>query len=330
MRRFITVIAISLAILILVIGGGIAYLLIFGTATPPKPLASVVDPFASIDYAGLPACERYSARDGASLAYRTYAAGEGLIVLLIHGSAGSSSSMHTMAKALQEAGITVYVPDLRGHGENQPHGDVAYIGQLDDDLVDFVNAMHPRHPEAKWALVGFSSGGGFALRVAAGPVGQSFQRYLLLAPYLRYDAPTQRQNAPAGQASEQKQVWAVPAVQRMIALGTLNSAGIHAFDWLPVIYFAVLPNAAVTSSYSWRMLLNFQPDEDYAADIRAVSKLMQVLVGEKDELFLPDKFEAVFDAERKDIPVAILPGLGHVDMVTNPLAIQAVVTALRQ
>jgi non-heme chloroperoxidase len=53
--------------------------------------------------------------------------------------------MHTMAKALQEAGITVYVPDLRGHGDIQPHGDVAYIGQLDDDLADFINAMHPHH-----------------------------------------------------------------------------------------------------------------------------------------------------------------------------------------
>jgi non-heme chloroperoxidase len=140
-RRVITVVAISLAILIFVIGSGIAYLLIFGTATSPRPLASVVDPFASIDYAGLPACERYSARDEASLAYRTYSADEQLIVLLIHGSAGSSSSMHAMAKALQGAGITVYVPDLRGHGDNQPHGDVAYIGQLDDDLADFVSAI---------------------------------------------------------------------------------------------------------------------------------------------------------------------------------------------
>jgi hypothetical protein len=53
-RRAITVIAICLAVVILVIGGGIAYLLIFGTATPPKPLASLVQPFDSIDFAGLP------------------------------------------------------------------------------------------------------------------------------------------------------------------------------------------------------------------------------------------------------------------------------------
>src|ERR1700683_4953733 len=257
-RRAITVIAIGLAMVILVIGGGIAYLLIFGHATPPNPLASGGAPVGSIDFAGLPTLEHYLARDGASLSYRTYAAGERLMVLLIHGSAGSSSSMHTMAKALQEAGITVYVPDLRGHGDNQPHGDVAYIGQLDDDVADFVKAMHPQHPNARWALVGFSSGGGFALRIAAGPFGQSFERYLLLAPFLRYDAPTKRGDGPAGQAPDEKQVWAAPAVQRMIGLGLLNSAGMHAFDWLPVIYFAVPPdNAFVTSSYSWRMLLNF-------------------------------------------------------------------------
>jgi predicted alpha/beta-fold hydrolase len=84
--------------------------------------------------------ERYLARDGASLSYRTYAAGERLIVLLTHGSAGSSSSMHTMAKALQEAGITIYVPDLRGHGDNQPRGDVAYI----TTLAGLLGSLHVR------------------------------------------------------------------------------------------------------------------------------------------------------------------------------------------
>lgn len=75
------------------------------------------------------------------------------------------------------------------------------------------------------------------------------------------------------------------------------------------------------------MLLNFQPHEDFAADIRAVSKPMQVFVGAKDELFVPEEFEPVFDADRKDIPVTILPDFGHIDMVTNPGAIEAVARA---
>lgn len=93
---------------------------------------------------------------------------------------------------------------------------------------------------------------------------------------------------------------------RIIGLQALNAAGVHFFDGLAVIHFAVSPDVpSVTDAYSWRLLLNFQPHEDFMADIRAVSKPMQVLVGGKDELFLPEKFESVFDANRKDIPVTM-------------------------
>jgi hypothetical protein len=34
-----------------------------------------------------------------------------------------------------------------------------------DDLADFVAAQRPLHPNASFSLIGFSSGGGFALRV---------------------------------------------------------------------------------------------------------------------------------------------------------------------
>jgi pimeloyl-ACP methyl ester carboxylesterase len=54
---------------------------------------------------------------------------------------------------------------------------------------------------------------------------------------------------------------------------------------------------------------------------------MLVFVGGADELFLPEKFGQVFGAERQDIPVTILPGMGHSDMITKPEAIHAVVNA---
>ena len=101
-----------------------------------------------------------------------------------------------MALALQqESGSTVLVPDLRGHGANRPHGDIVYNGQLDDDMEDFVQTVKPAYPAKKWTLLGFSSGGGFALRIAGDPQGSEFDRYLLLSPFLRYNAPTARQDA---------------------------------------------------------------------------------------------------------------------------------------
>jgi non-heme chloroperoxidase len=305
----------------------VAGLVIFGTAKPPQPLSSVTSPFMAMDYSGLPAIERYQARDGAALAYRTYGAGEEQVAVLIHGSAGSSSSMHALALALQQAGITVYVPDLRGHGANSPHGDIAYIGQLDDDIVDFLRDAKPKHRGAKWTLLGFSSGGGFALRIAGGSRGRDFDNYILLSPFLRYDAPTVRTETADAAV---KQVWTKVYTPRILGLSALNAAGIHQLDGLPVIAFAVPPNiASLTGTYSWRMLQNFQPHDDYMADIRSVSEPMTVFVGAEDQLFAPAEFEQVFNihAGRKDIPVTILPRLGHTDMITRPEAIHAVVLA---
>jgi Serine aminopeptidase, S33 len=58
--------------------------------------------------------------------------------VLIHGTATESSVMNALAKTLNAAGTTVYAPDLRGHGASGNRGDIDYIGQLDDDLVDLI------------------------------------------------------------------------------------------------------------------------------------------------------------------------------------------------
>ncbi|MGO9014467.1 MAG: alpha/beta hydrolase [Dissulfurispiraceae bacterium] len=320
----------------------VAGLIVFGTAEPPALLTSVSNPFIAMDYRGLPALERYQARDGARLSFRVYAAGRKQVAVLIHGSAGGSSSMHALALALQRDGITVYVPDLRGHGSNAPHGDIAYVGQLEDDLADLLARAKPTFPNAKWTLVGFSSGGGFALRVAAEvPMGQMFDRYILLSPYLRFDAPTLRTNATS--VSELKsgkgsspvpitaQSWAKGYTGRIIGLRILNRFGIHVFDGLPVVAFAVPPNMAfVTRTYSLRLQQNFGPHADYLADIRSASRPLRVYIGAADQLFIPEKMQEVFQSQRSDVPVIVLPGLDHVDMVTRPEAIEATVSVFQQ
>jgi non-heme chloroperoxidase len=301
----------------------------------PKALASVTDPFAKMDLSGLPGLVTYRARDGANLSYRVYPGPGDQVVVLIHGSAGSSSDMHRMALALEQGsgsngsnGLTVLVPDVRGHGANWPHGDIAYVGQLDDDMEDFMQAMRPAYPGKKWTLLGFSSGGGFALRISGDPQGKEFDRYILLSPFLRYNAPTARQDAAK---PNEEAHWYSVSIGRIIGLSMLGSFGIHRFDGLPVLSFPVPDNIeSVTASYSMRMQENFQPHANYRADIRNSQRPMLVFVGSADELLFPDRFASVFHSERPDVPVTILPGMTHSDMITKPLAIQAAVQAVRQ
>jgi pimeloyl-ACP methyl ester carboxylesterase len=282
-----------------------------------------------MDLAGLPPLVTYRARDGANLSYRVYAGTGSQVLVLIHGSAGSSQDMHRIALALeQQTGSAVLVPDIRGHGANWPHGDIAFDGQLDEDMEDFMQAVKPAYPGKKWTLLGFSSGAGFALRIAADPQGNEFDRYILLSPFLRYDAPTARQDAAK---SEQDAHWYSVSIPRIVGLSILGSYGIHHFDGLTVLSFPVPDNLeSVTATYSLRLQDNFQPHKNYQADIRKSQRPMQVFVGGADQLFYPDRFASVFHAERPDVPVTIVPGMTHSDMITKPLAIQTAVQAVRQ
>src|SRR5215831_17125777 len=158
----------------------------FGVAPPPRPLPSVASAVAHIDRSGLPSISRYPARDGVMLAYRAYTGRSRQVAVLIHGSAGQSVGMNMMARTLNQTGATVYALDIRGHGASGRRGDIDYIGQLDDDVADFMRYIQPLHPNAAYTLAGFSAGGALTLRIASGRYGNLFDRYLAVAPALVY------------------------------------------------------------------------------------------------------------------------------------------------
>lgn len=315
--------AVSAVVVLLLAATGAA--VAFGGPTRPKPMQSISDPFSNVDFSAVPPLQRYPARDGAQLAYRSYAAGGGQSprgsVVLVHGSSANSQSLHPLAQSLAQAGFTVYALDVRGHGESGPRGDIGHVGQLDEDLQDFVHALQPAKPRT---LAGFSAGGGFALRMAGGPRQALFDNYLLMAPYTNRHAPNYRPDAGG---------WVSVGIPRVVALTLLNRVGITAFNHLPVIDFAVsdAPRAELTPSYSYALVTNFQPNADYKADIQGIRKPTAVLVGADDEVFIADKFAQVFaDAGRPDIPVTLVPGAGHITLTLNPAARAAAVAAIEK
>ena len=305
-----------------VVAAALPLALVFGGPRTPPPMASISDPFRKVSFTGLPALSRWQARDGARLAYRVYPAPYGTLkgsVVLVHGSSGNSAGMHVLGQALATAGYTAYALDIRGHGESGPRGGIDYIGQLEDDLEDFLRAVHPAHP---LTLAGFSSGGGFALRVAGSARQRAFDNYLLLSPLLSRNAPTFRPDSGG---------WVRIGMPRILALSMLNALGVRAWNDLPVLRFAVDPKGAagLTPEYSYNLAMAFEPQRDYRANIRAMGQPCRLVAGKADEVFRADRFEEVFRGEGKDVPVTLVPGIGHMALILAPSAVRGVVAQVK-
>jgi pimeloyl-ACP methyl ester carboxylesterase len=84
------------------------------------------------------------------------------LLILLHGSGWYGRQVDALLPALAKH-ADVIAPDLRGHGaQAKLRGDVAYIGQLEDDIADLID-LYAR-PGQKIILAGHSSGGGLAIR----------------------------------------------------------------------------------------------------------------------------------------------------------------------
>ena len=243
-------------------------------------------------------------------------------VILLHGSTGSSASVHPLAQRLRASGFQVYAPDVRGHGESAPRGDVDYLGQVEDDIVALAASIRSARPGLDLSIIGFSASGGLALRIAGGPHGSIADRYILVAPALGRGAPTTRTSGDR---------WAAPHVPRIIALSILNRAGIDWFNGLEAIAFAVPPDSGQhqTGEYSFRLLLSYRP-QDYAANLRAIRRPSVVVAGEKDELFDAGALRDAINVARPDIPVVIVPGVDHIGLTLSQSGITAILDALQK
>lgn len=287
--------------------------------TPPAPLESISATARAVDRSDMPQLKRFSARDGTVLAYREYPAAtvtSDRIAILIHGSSGSSSSVHALAKALAAHGVTTYAPDMRGHGASGSRGDIGYIGQLEDDLEDLAAEIHKAHQNAPLVLIGHSSGGGFALRVAASPIQSLFARTVLLAPYLGYDATTNRPNSGG---------WANADIPRIVALHMLRHAGVHCCEGLPVVALAVPPHSEKfqTAVYSYRLIGNFGVKGNYRDNLAAAKGPITIISGAADELMVASNYHAAV-ADFPSVDVKLLDGVNHMGVVSDAAASAAI------
>ncbi|CAN5506709.1 alpha/beta hydrolase [soil metagenome] len=313
MRKLLTFLIVVVVLAALGLAGAIRW----GGPGLPTPLEPTAKPVGMNDLTGLPKVERYVARDGTSMAYRHYVPPAGparASITLLHGFSSRSQSLHAVARALAGAGFEVFALDVRGHGDSGVRGAVDYVGQLDDDLADYLQFVKPAAPRL---LAGFSAGGGLALRTAGSARGQAFDAYLLVAPYLGPSASTNRSSS-AGVAIGKP---------RRFALDLVNRFGIHRYNGMPLTSFAMddLATVGLTPLYSYALASSFAPQADYKAQIRAIGKPLEIVVGANDENFIPDQFAAEFESAGHAVPVTIVANVGHRGIIVEAPGIQAIV-----
>ena len=309
---------------VLATAGAAALVLAVMIATPlvaPPELRSISAARGTVDMSTLPAIERFQARDGTALGFRHYAVigrSTGRAAIVVHGSSGSSgNTIHALSWALAQHGVESYAVDIRGHGVSGTRGDIAYVGQLEDDLADFVAEIRKTNPAVPLTLIGHSAGGGFALRVAGSKIQNLFARTVLLSPYLGYNAPTNQPNSGG---------WANADTIRIIALMVLRRIGIDCCDALPVVAFAVPPNSAksLVPAYTERLRSNFGVHRDFRTDLTAATRPVTIYSGADDELMLADKYAEAVRGVTPPVKVKLIDGINHMGIVSNPTAISVI------
>jgi hypothetical protein len=143
-----------------------------------------------------------------------------------------------------------------------------------------------------------------------------FERTVLLAPYLGYDAPSTRPNSGG---------WAKADIPRIVALMALRKAGINCCDALPVLAFAVPPNSEsrLTGTYTDRLMRN-NAVRDWRRDFAAVSRPLSIFSGADDELMFADKYVETVRGAAVPVDVRLIEGIDHMGIVGAPNAVAVI------
>ncbi|MET3292238.1 UNVERIFIED_CONTAM: non-heme chloroperoxidase [Brevibacillus sp. OAP136] len=270
--------------------------------------------------------QTYTARDGAQLPYRFFAGHSDIVLIFLHGITEPSLYLREFGQWIARQRLaTVYLPDLRGYG-NQPvrRGDIDYIGQLDDDLEDLFRLVQKRHPGAKIIVGGHSAGGATAIRQTMRPIHQEIFAYLLLAPALSPNAPLDRKG---GSGNESK-----VSIPRYLSLMLLNAIGIRRFNHA-VVYRRLTPveklHGTESCQLSYRLALSRMVGNDYGSYLAKLTKPTYVMVGADDEVFDAVAYHPLY-AKYCKAEVRVIAGHNHDTIVKTEEALSSVGDWLRK
>ena len=110
-------------------------------------------------------------------------------VVLLHGWEGSADSNYILSagSALLAAGHAVFRLNLRDHGDTKALNEGLFHSCRIDEVFNAVARVRDRHAAGRFAIVGHSLGGNFALRIAAraARAGLAVDRVFAVCPVLK-------------------------------------------------------------------------------------------------------------------------------------------------
>lgn len=254
---------------------------------------------------------------GDRVAYRD--AGEGEVLLLIHGMAGSSATWRAVMPQLSKK-YRVVAPDLIGHGESaKPRGDYS-LGAFAVWLRDFLDELGV----TRATVVGQSLGGGVAMQfvyqhpdycerlvlISSGGLGPDVGLILRLlsAPGIELVLPIVAPK-PVLRLGEKVKSW-------MSGVGIQSPRGAEIWS-----AYCSLSDSQTRQSF----LRTLRSVVDYRGQaVSALSRLqlqsglaVMTIWGEKDDI-IPVEHAYAAQAVREGSRVEVLPGVGHFAQVEAP------------
>ncbi|MGG4220681.1 alpha/beta fold hydrolase [Paenibacillus jamilae] len=229
----------------------------------------------------VPQVQFFTSHDLTPLAYYHFATRQKPVanVLLIHGGgAHSKAGYQHVAHALREKfNISVYLLDLRGHGQSGGNkGDTPSVEHVWQDVQCFVNRMKQREDTPMY-LCGHSSGAGLILNYLSWAECE-LDGYFFIAPEFGYKSNTAKNDIPRRFATIKLWKFIVSSM-----------TGGRWFGNSPAVFFnypqaALKEDPLIITSISVQMSLSMTP---YAPQkqFQSIRKKYGLFVGEQDELY---------------------------------------------
>jgi pimeloyl-ACP methyl ester carboxylesterase len=243
--------------------------------------------------------EFVKASDGIDLAYYTKipkSKPAAALIFLHGGGAYSGAGYQNLAEGLMEKyGISVYLIDLRGHGNSGgPRGDSPSVQQVWEDLKLFVNYVGEKNPGIPLYLGGHSSGGGLVLNYLTWDKKTKVDGYFFISPQFGYKSATARENTRSSFTTVRYWVFILSAI-----------SGGRLFGHTTAVYFnypekILASQPLMLQSITRHMSVSITPDAPQK-QFSKIDKPFGLFIGEKDELFAPEKIVKYSDYSDKEI-----------------------------